>query len=98
MWNFVGRQNDLEGKMENTRGNWISGISFIDNALLGNQDKMPTKFKNESTVKFFFLPLILGLMGFFFPVEQRLWKILCPPFPIYFDQFRNCFLYRSQTF
>ncbi|MDN5480815.1 MAG: DUF2723 domain-containing protein, partial [Chryseobacterium sp.] len=70
MWNFVGRQNDLEGKMENTRGNWISGISFIDNALLGNQDKMPAKFKNESTVKFFFLPLILGLMGFFFQLNR----------------------------
>jgi len=70
MWNFVGRQNDLEGKMENTRGNWISGISFIDNALLGNQDKMPAKFKNESTVKFFFLPLILGLIGFFFQLNR----------------------------
>ncbi|HCA06215.1 DUF2723 domain-containing protein [Chryseobacterium sp.] len=70
MWNFVGRQNDLEGKMENTRGNWISGISFIDNALLGNQDKMPAKFKNDSTVKFFFLPLILGLIGFFFQLNR----------------------------
>jgi hypothetical protein len=70
MWNFVGRQNDLEGKMENTRGNWISGIPFIDNALLGNQDKMPAKFKNESTVKFFFLPLILGLIGFFFQLNR----------------------------
>ncbi|KMQ58931.1 glycosyltransferase [Chryseobacterium sp. BLS98] len=70
MWNFVGRQNDLEGNMENTKGNWISGISFIDNALLGNQDKMPAKFKNESTVKFFFLPLILGLIGFFFQLNR----------------------------
>jgi hypothetical protein len=70
MWNFVGRQNDLEGKMENTRGNWISGISFIDNALLGNQDKMPAKFQNESTVKFFFLPLILGLIGFLFQLNR----------------------------
>ncbi|WP_343608367.1 DUF2723 domain-containing protein [Chryseobacterium oranimense] len=70
MWNFVGRQNDLEGNMENTKGNWISGIPFIDNALLGNQDKMPAKFKNESTVKFFFLPLILGLIGFFFQLNR----------------------------
>ncbi|MBL1220938.1 DUF2723 domain-containing protein [Chryseobacterium sp. L7] len=70
MWNFVGRQNDLEGNMENTKGNWISGISFIDNALLGNQDKMPAKFQNESTVKFFFLPLILGLIGFFFQLNR----------------------------
>lgn len=70
MWNFVGRQNDLEGHMENTNGNWISGIPFIDNALWGNQDKMPAKFQNESTVKFFFLPLLLGLIGFFFQANK----------------------------
>ncbi|BAP31119.1 uncharacterized protein CHSO_2082 [Chryseobacterium sp. StRB126] len=70
MWNFVGRQNDLQGHLENTQGNWISGLSFIDNALWGNQDNMPAKFKNESTVKFFFLPLILGLIGFFFQLNR----------------------------
>ncbi|HCM35626.1 DUF2723 domain-containing protein [Chryseobacterium sp.] len=70
LWNFVGRQNDLQGHMENTHGNWISGFSFIDNALLGNQDHMPAKFKNESTVKFFFLPFILGLIGFFFQLNK----------------------------
>ncbi|SDI28011.1 glycosyltransferase family 117 protein [Chryseobacterium jejuense] len=70
MWNFVGRQNDFQGHLENTHGNWISGFSFIDNALLGNQDNMPAKFKNESTVKFFFLPLILGLIGFFFQLNR----------------------------
>ncbi|WP_226064749.1 glycosyltransferase family 117 protein [Kaistella polysaccharea] len=70
MWNFVGRQNDLEGNMENNRGNWISGISFIDNALYGDQSKMPSKFKNESTVAFFFLPLLLGIIGFFFQLNR----------------------------
>ena len=70
MWNFVGRQNDFQGHMENTHGNWISGFSFIDNALLGNQDNIPAQFKNESTVKFFFLPLILGLIGFFFQLNR----------------------------
>lgn len=70
MWNFVGKQNDLEGHMENTNGNWISGIPFIDNAMWGNQDKMPEKFKNESTVAFFFLPLILGLIGLFFQANR----------------------------
>ena len=70
MWNFVGRQNDLEGHMENNRGNWISGISFIDNALWGDQSKMPAKFKNESTVAFFFLPLLLGLIGFYFQLNR----------------------------
>ncbi|AZA83179.1 DUF2723 domain-containing protein [Chryseobacterium lactis] len=70
MWNFVGRQNDLQGYMDNTRGNWISGFSFIDNTLWGNQDQMPAQFNNESTVKFFFLPLILGLIGFFFQLNK----------------------------
>lgn len=70
LWNFVGRQNDREGHMENTNGNWISGFSFIDNALWGNQDKMPAKFKNESTVAFYFLPLIVGLIGFFFQLNR----------------------------
>lgn len=70
LWNFVGRQNDLQGQMENTNGNWISGIPFIDNAMWGNQDKMPAKFKNESTVKFFFLPFLLGLIGFFFQLNK----------------------------
>ncbi len=70
MWNFVGRQNDLEGHMENNRGNWISGISFIDNALWGNQDQVPQKYKNESTVAFFFLPLLLGLLGMFFQLNR----------------------------
>ncbi|WP_332025826.1 glycosyltransferase family 117 protein, partial [Kaistella sp.] len=70
MWNFVGRQNDLEGHMESNRGNWISGIPFVDNALWGDQSKMPAKFKNESTVAFFFLPLLLGLIGFFFQLNR----------------------------
>ncbi|QCX52654.1 DUF2723 domain-containing protein [Elizabethkingia sp. JS20170427COW] len=70
LWNYAGRQNDMEGHMENTNGNWISGFSFIDNALYGDQAKMPAAFNNESTVKFFFLPLLLGLVGFFFQLNK----------------------------
>lgn len=70
LWNFAGRQNDLEGNMEITNGNWISGIPFVDNLMWGDQSKMPAKFHNESTVKFFFLPLILGLIGFFFQLNK----------------------------
>lgn len=70
LWNFAGRQNDLEGHQENTRGNWISGISFIDDMMYGNQSDMPAKYKNESTVKFFFLPLLLGLLGFIFQLNR----------------------------
>ncbi|MBV2224702.1 MAG: DUF2723 domain-containing protein, partial [Cloacibacterium sp.] len=79
MWNFVGRQNDLEGHMENTNGNWVSGIPAIDEMQWGSQKDMPAKFKNESTVYFFFLPLILGLLGAFFQFNKdfgRFWAIL----------------------
>jgi len=70
LWNFVGRQNDLQGQMESTNGNWISGIPFIDNAMHGNQDKLSSHYKNESTVAFFFIPLILGLVGFYFQLNR----------------------------
>lgn len=70
MWNFVGRQNDLEGTYEDTKGNWISGIPFIDNARLTDQSALPEKFRNESTVAFFFLPFILGLIGLFFQLNK----------------------------
>lgn len=79
MWNFVGKQNDLEGHMENTNGNWVSGISAIDNNLWGSQKDMPEKFHNESTVYFYFLPLLLGLLGAFFQFNKdfgRFWAIL----------------------
>ncbi|MDO4763065.1 MAG: DUF2723 domain-containing protein [Flavobacteriaceae bacterium] len=70
MWNFVGRQNDLEGHQESTNGNWISGIPFIDDALYGDQSTLPEKYKNESTVYFFFLPLILGIIGCYFQLKR----------------------------
>ena len=69
-WNFVGRQNDLEGSQEITRGNWISGIPVIDNYLYGDQNSMPAKFRNESTVTFFFLPLLLGFLGCYFQLNR----------------------------
>ena len=70
LWNYSGRQNDVEGHMENTNGNFITGIPFIDNNLWGDQNAMPAKFQNESTVKFFMLPLILGMIGFFFQLNR----------------------------
>lgn len=74
MWNFVGRQNDVQGHGSLTEGNWISGIKPIDNALLGGQDVLPTAEKeNPSRNTLFFLPLILGLLGAFwhFGKKQR---------------------------
>ena len=63
-WNFVGRQNDLQGHGNLDRGNWITGFKFIDNLLVGNQDKLPKAMKeNKGHNVFFALPLILGILG-----------------------------------
>ena len=67
MWNFAGRQNDIQGHGDNMRGNWISGIGFIDNARLGNQDYAPMYTRdNKSNNKFYFIPLIFALIGLIF--------------------------------
>ncbi len=70
MWNFVGRQNDIESQGSATEGNWISGIPFIDDMRLGDQSLLPDAYKNDATNKFYFLPLILGLIGLFFHVKR----------------------------
>ena len=66
MWNFAGRQNDIESQGELEHGNWISGIKFLDEWRLGNLDKVPESMDNPAHNKFYLLPLILGLIGFFF--------------------------------
>ncbi len=67
MWNFVGRQNDVQGHGSFDKGNWLSGISIVDNKRLGAQDNLPDHLKdNKGRNTFFFLPLILGLIGIFF--------------------------------
>ena len=65
MWNFVGRQNDIQGSGEITQGNWISGIPFIDNLRLGDQSLMPSDLTtgNKGHNVFFMLPLIFGIIG-----------------------------------
>ncbi len=64
MWNFTGRQNDIQGRLTNTNGNWISGIDFIDSWRLGSQEYLPTDLKeNKGRNTYFFLPLILGIIG-----------------------------------
>ena len=66
MWNFAGRQNDMQGNGEPEHGNWITGISFIDNWMLGDQSKMPQELKdNKGHNVFYCLPLLLGLIGLF---------------------------------
>jgi len=73
MWNFVGRQNDLHGDIPGdlTRGNWESGIRFLDEARLGDQSAAPDFLAhNRAKNHYFFLPLLLGLIGFFFQLKH----------------------------
>ncbi|MBV5280833.1 MAG: DUF2723 domain-containing protein [Paludibacter sp.] len=67
MWNFSGRQNDIQSYGEIDSGNWITGIGFIDNMLVGDQTKLPTELKeNKARNTYFLLPLLLGIIGLLF--------------------------------
>jgi hypothetical protein len=64
MWNFAGRQNDVQGPGGITKGNWISGIPFLDAWRLGPQDKLPqSMLSNRARNTYYFLPFILGIIG-----------------------------------
>ncbi|XOD67289.1 MAG: DUF2723 domain-containing protein [Flavobacteriales bacterium Tduv] len=72
LWNFAGRQNDLEGNCQITRGNWKSGISFVDELRLGPQDVLPQYLKNnKANNTYYFFPLILGLIGLFYQARNK---------------------------
>jgi hypothetical protein len=65
LWNFVGRQNDIQGKYDNLDGNWLSGINFIDELHLGSQNNLPPDVtNNKGRNVYYFIPFILGLIGF----------------------------------
>ncbi|MDA1336556.1 MAG: DUF2723 domain-containing protein [Bacteroidetes bacterium] len=67
LWNFSGRQNDTQGHGDFLDGNWISGIPFIDAERLGNQSELTESQRaNKGFNRFYYLPLILGLIGLFF--------------------------------
>ncbi|MDH6343262.1 hypothetical protein M2480_001251 [Parabacteroides sp. PFB2-12] len=67
MWNFSGRQNDIQGQGEIQNGNWITGIKFIDEVLVGPQDDMPYDIvNNKGHNKYYMLPLLLGVLGLLF--------------------------------
>ena len=81
MWNFTGRQNDVQGKYDDFNGNWISGINLIDEFHIGmSQDNLPTDVvDNKARNTYYFLPLLLGLAGFFFLMYsdlKRFWVLL----------------------
>ncbi|HZH71862.1 MAG TPA: DUF2723 domain-containing protein [Mariniphaga sp.] len=71
MWNFVGRQNDIQSHGGILNGNWLSGINFIDEMRLGDQSDLPKRFaENKGRNTYYFLPLILGLLGIFFQYNK----------------------------
>ncbi len=71
MWNFAGRQNDLQGNGNPINGNWISGIKFFDEARLGDQDNLPDDLKNNpGNNKYYFLPLLMGLAGLYWQYKK----------------------------
>lgn len=78
MWNFVGRQNDIQGHLDNN-GNWLSGIDIIDEYRLTSQQQLPTDMKeNKGRNTYFFLPLILGIIGLLYHLKEdkQNWYVL----------------------
>jgi hypothetical protein len=72
MWNFVGRQNDMQAsKSDPTTGNWMSGIKFIDESRLGTLDDRPKYMtENKGSNQYYFIPLILGLLGLLYQLKR----------------------------
>ncbi len=72
MWNFSGRQNDIQGHGSPVEGNWVSGIKFIDAARLGPQDNLPESMtSNRGYNRYYMLPLLLGIIGMLFQLRRR---------------------------
>lgn len=100
MWNFAGRQNDIQSQGEIEHGNWITGIPFIDNFLVGDQTFLPSDLKNNKGHNVFYcLPLILGLIGLFWQAYkgdkgiQQFWIV----FFLFFMTGLAIVLYLNQT-
>jgi hypothetical protein len=75
LWNFVGRQNDVQGKYDNLDGNWLSGIKFIDEVHLGkgSQENLPDDvINNKGRNVYYFLPFIIGLIGLMYHAQRDL--------------------------
>ncbi|MGE4287791.1 MAG: DUF2723 domain-containing protein [Salinivirgaceae bacterium] len=80
MWNFAGRQNDIQGHGGVLQGNWISGIKFLDEARLGPQDNLPTTYaNNRANNKYYLLPFILGIIGLIYQLgkdKKNFWIVM----------------------
>jgi len=71
MWNFVGRQNDVQGRYDEN-GHWLSGIPFLDGLRLGSQKNLPSDIlNNKARNTYFFLPLLLGIIGIVFQISRN---------------------------
>ena len=105
MWNFAGRQNDLQSYGDITKGNWISGIPFIDNAMLGDQSLLPTELKeNKGHNVYYFLPLLLGIIGLVWQCSKKDkdgkaegWKSFTLTFLLFFLTGLAIVIYLNQT-
>lgn len=100
MWNFCGRQNDIQGVGETENGNWITGIPFVDNMRLGDQSQLPDELKeNKGHNVYYALPLLLGLLGLFWQAfrgrkgGQQFWVV----FFLFFMTGIAIVLYLNQT-
>lgn len=72
MWNFSGRQNDEQHRYEMSKGNWISGIPFVDSLRLGSQDNLPESWKNNPARNtYFMLPFLLGIFGLYYQYKKN---------------------------
>ncbi len=72
MWNFSGRQNDIQGHGDPYNGNWLTGIGFLDKARLGHSGKQPASMTNPKTMnRYFMLPLLLGIAGMVYQYRKR---------------------------
>jgi hypothetical protein len=80
MWNFSGRQNDTQGHGGFQDGNWMTGVPFIDEAHVGDQNSLPQYVEDQKARNFFFaLPFILGLLGMLFHFRKHIeygWVVL----------------------
>jgi len=99
MWNFSGKQNDIQTYGGSANGNWITGIGFLDDVLVGSPKNMPAALKNEpSRNVYYLLPFILGLLGFFWHLnrDSKNWWVVLLVFimtglaiVIYLNQYPN---------
>lgn len=79
MWNFSGRQNDIQGHGNIVDGNYVTGIEMIDSERLGNQENLPPSMTNNRAYnKFFLIPLIIGLIGlvYQFMKDVKQWSVV----------------------